>query len=247
MVFVRSLSSLTHLVSGASLVSKFGRNADIDTASDEDVWTVGGTRGWLNTASAFEVVSSSTNDTSGGAGAQAITIQGLDAGFNYAEEDVTLAGTSASSATTTTWMRVNRAFVKQVGVYGGTNDGALTVRLTSAGATQTEIVAGMGQTEQTHYSVAANRGAHLLSFYVLTDANKSVTPTLWVRPGIDTISSVFAQAKRKMWGGTGIQNYNRDYAACPALDGPCDIWWSSAVAANNTEVEAGFDVLITKG
>ena len=140
------------LVNGYSVVSKFGRNPSIDLGDTEDIWTVGGTKVWLSTAVTMEAISTSGDDAAAPAiGAQIITIQGLDENFDDAEEDIIMNGASASAATTTTFIRISRAFVKQVGTYLGSNIGLITIRISGAGATQTDIVAGVGQTDQTHF------------------------------------------------------------------------------------------------
>ncbi len=230
---------------GLLAVSKFGRNGDIDLAAAEDVWTVGGERAWLSAASALEAVSSSATDTAAGDDARVIMVEGLDENFAYATEAITLNGASASSATSTTFIRVNRVYVTQVGTYGGTNAGTITVRLESAGATQAQIAAGNGQTEQTHYSVAADKTAYMIRHYVNTDSSKSISPTLWQRPGIDSVSAPFVHAKRKLWGATGVAGSSEHiYASYPSVAGPADIWWGCAVSANNTEVEAGYDLYV---
>ena len=228
-----------------SRVSKFGRNADIDTAAAEDVWTPGGVRTWLTAAVTLEAISADANDTAAGSGAQIITVQGLDGNFAEVEEDITMNGLGASSATSSSFIRVNRAFVKQVGTYHGNNAGTITIRTSGGGATQADIVAGYGQTEQTHYSLPTGKTAILSGFFVSTDGSKSITPTLWHCPGIDDVTTGFVGAQRKLWGATGLQGHlQHDYESPPRMDGPCDIWWSATVAANNTEVEAGFDLVV---
>lgn len=233
------------LIPGYSVVSKFGRNPDIDLGAAEDIWTVGGIRTWLSAAATLEAISTSINDTSGGSGAQIITVQGLDGSFLEVEEDITMNGTSATSATSNSFIRVNRAFVKQVGTYRGNNEGDITIRISGGGATQTNILTAIGQTEQTHYTIPANKDALLMMMYTSVDSTRTATPTLYQIPGADDVSAPYVGALRKVFGLTAL-NVDEDhkYEAYPKLTGPTDIFWRATVSANNTAVEAGFDLLL---
>ena len=91
-------------------LDKFGYNADIAT-SQETLWSLGGSYTWRTTAVAMKISSSDAKDTAAGVGARTVTIQGLDANFAEVEETVTMAGQTASTATTQTFLRVHRAFV----------------------------------------------------------------------------------------------------------------------------------------
>lgn len=228
-------------IPGRSTVNKFGRNTAVGTSA-EDIWTVGGVRAWLSAATLFEVLSGSTDDDEGGSGAEKIMIEGLDANFDLATEEVTLNGTSAV-ATTTQFIRFNRAYVTQVGTRHGTNVGLITIRVASAGATQGEIVAGKGQTEQTHYSVPRNKYALLEVARVSVDSTKTVSCDLFRREGIDSAS---AQAKRKLWGVTGLTGAAPPQIFDPPvmITGPADIWWDGIVASTDAGVEAGFDLVL---
>jgi hypothetical protein len=222
-------------------IHKFGRNPDVDIG-EEDIWTVGGERTWLTSASTLEVISDDANDDVGGTGAMSVIIEGLDENFDFASETVAMNGVSASDPTTKSFIRVNRVYVAATGTYNGNNIGNIIVRISSGGATQAEILAGIGQTEQTHYSVSVNRRFHLASCYISVPANKSVDAALWWRPFINSVSSPFAGAKRKQFGITGFTGfYTYEYVAFPSIQGPCDIWASATSNAANVEIEFGYD------
>lgn len=88
---------------GASTWNKFGYNSDLDNGVTETAWAPGGTYAVPTTASTLTVVSSSTNDDSGGTGANTIYIIGIDANRDAQEELITMDGTTPV-VTTTTWL-----------------------------------------------------------------------------------------------------------------------------------------------
>ena len=175
------LSIIKGDVDGYSFVRKFGFNSDIDTAADEDIWSVGGNYSFPSSASILRVDSTSASDvgTLGGkgVGAQVVTIQGLNADYNEVEVDVTLTGTVAVS-TTQTFIRVNRAFVKEAGS-NGTNVGDINIDL--GGADRSQIPATYGQTQQTIYTVPAKKTAYLMdmSGAVVKRSSGIATLELW--------------------------------------------------------------------
>jgi len=245
--YARSLQFLADHSYGKTItpISKFGANTDVDLAAVEDVWTVGGTRTWLSAAVPITAVSASTADNAGQAGALVITIQGLDSNWDEAEADLTMAGASQSAATTASFFRINRAFVKEMGTYHGSNTGAITIQSTTGGV-HGQIAAASGQTEQSHYSLATGKTLHLASCYVSGDVTLVITPVLWQATGIDDVSTPFVGAKRKLFGISGLKGHvSHQFDAWPTISGPADVWWSVDAASNNTSVEAGFDGFLT--
>ena len=232
------------LVTGFTSYSKFGYNPTIDNSATEDIWSVGGTRVWLSTATALEILSSSGSDDVGSSGATKVTIQGLDNNWDLAEATVSMDG-ATPVALPGTWFRINRMFVAEVGTYAGNNVGNITLRIPGPGATQAFIAATVGQTEQTHFSCPRNTVACLQTVYISTDSTKVIDATVWQNANISDVTTPFGCAKRKVFGVTGLQgSMNHVYDAHPVLTGPCDIWWSATSHANGTEVEAGFDLLL---
>lgn len=229
---------------GYSIVSKFGRNLAIDNGATADIWTVGGVRTWLSTAETLEALSGSGLDDAGSSGATKITIQGLDDNWDNQEVEIIMDGANPVTLPGL-WRRVNRAFCSEVGTYGGNNVGLITVRIDSAGATQTEILAGIGQTEQTHWSMARNYTGVITAIYMSTDSSKVIDATIWQHYNISDIVTPFAGAQRKIWGITGLQGGDQySHVTHGLLTGPCDVWWEATSHAQGTEVEAGFDVII---
>lgn len=113
-------------ISGHNFVHKFGYNPEIG-ATDETIWTEGGSYVYPTTASTMYISSSSTADTAAGTGARTVTVSGLDANFIEISETVSLngqAGVQLNGALN--WYRVNRVIVNTAGS-GGANAGVLYV------------------------------------------------------------------------------------------------------------------------
>lgn len=143
-------------ITGWTTSDKFGFNSDIDTGTyPEDIWSVGGVyAGWLSSEEEFEILSSSTEDTAAGVGAQKVVISNLlDANFDAQEDvEITLNGTTAVSLGATEYKRCSRAYVKDVGS-SAANVGTITIRGASTSTTVASIPAGKGQTQMALYTV----------------------------------------------------------------------------------------------
>lgn len=238
---------------GATIVHKFGRNGDIANGTSEDIISQGGTYAWLQSATTLEAISSSVNDDSGGTGARVITVQGLDENFDAVEEDITMNGTSVSIATTATFIRVNRAFVKDAGTYASTsaggNAGTITVRIVSAGATQIEIALigaiAVGQSQIARYTVPNGKTAYILSTFLNVNSIKTADVYCWQRQGADIVSAPFT-SKRLVFQFDSIAGgapFNPDAPSDPFPE-KTDIWFTGFANSANTEVEVDFELLV---
>jgi len=151
-------------VTGYSSVNKFGHNPAA-TAGD-DIWSAGGSYNFYPTnAAAMEIVSTDTNDVSGGAGAQSVTVFGLDGNWDEISETVTMNGTTAVDLTNT-YRRMSRAFVNTIGT-ADSNVGAIVIEEDgSTGETGAYIAAGDGQTQQAIYTIPRGKSAMFIKGYV---------------------------------------------------------------------------------
>lgn len=170
-----------------TMVNKFGINKNITTA-EQDVWGPGGTLSYLTTAATMEAISSDANDTAAGTGAREVTVYGLDENWNEASETLAMAGTSASSASSTTFIRIYRVAVSQTGAYGGTNAGNITIRVSSAGSTQGYVLLGKGQSQGVHYTIPRGHKAFIIAMHATIDTSKSVTFNVYKRDRANDIS-----------------------------------------------------------
>lgn len=232
------------LVTGMSGVRKFGHNESVGT-SFEDIWDAGGTYPFPTSALAVRVAAGgNAADDSAGAGARTIRVVGLDETWADASEDITLAGASASAATTTTFIRVFRAYVLTAGTYGAPNTGDISIETT--GSTElARIPAGLGQTMMAVYTIPAGKVGYLVGIDVASETKKTFSIRLWRREDADTTSAPFS-GKRLVSEFHGIADRaSRSYRTLPAVfPAMTDIWMAAAVETGTGMVAAEFDVVL---
>ena len=159
---------------------KFGVNEAVGNGAFEDIWSVGGTATLPTAAETVRVkAGGDAADDAAGAGARTITVYGLDENWAEQSEVITLAGASQSSATTTTFIRINRAEITTVGTAFGTNTAAITIENTSSTDVLAEIPAGTGKTQTSLYAVPANKTAYLTAIKVSCGQADSADIRLW--------------------------------------------------------------------
>lgn len=212
--------------SGYKVVEKFGNNPSVAGAL-EDIWSAGGTySGWLTAASAVRVRAggdAADVDTTG-AGARTIEVQGLDEDWLEATEVISLAGASASAATTTTFVRVFRAFVKTCGTYTDSNTAAILIE-TTAGTLVAQIDADYGQSEMCIYTIPENLVGFVLSMHMsVSDSGDGADVFLMTRANADTVAAPFEPARTRLSFFDVVNQANRDMLAGIRLASRTDVW-----------------------
>lgn len=227
-----------------SSVHKFGANGSVGTV-EEDIWTPGGIYPWPTAAETVRVkAGGDANDDAAGTGARKVMIEGLDSSFNAVSEEVTLAGASASSPTSASFRRINRAYVTEVGTYTGTNAGQIQIENTTSLAVLADIAASDGQTEMSMYTVPNNFMAYLVGQTVTISGTKDGDARFWQRPGANDVTVPF-QAKRivaKVDGLTG--EFEEPFRAYVEFAAMTDLWWSGVVDATTTRIATTYDLIL---
>jgi hypothetical protein len=239
------------LADGQSVVHKFGRNEAVSTSVLEDVWSVGGVYTFPTVAQKIVAVSSSANDTSGGTGARVITIMGLDENFNEVSEDITMNGQSETVQTSASYIRINRAIVKESGIYSnvqsGPNAGDITIQY-SGSTVLAEIqdgVPSIGQTQSTIFTVPVGKTAYITAVTANVDSNQTATVYAWQRPNADTVAAPFS-AKRNLFilnGVSGVNPLPIKYPMGPFYE-KTDLWFSALGGAALTSLEVDYEILL---
>lgn len=230
-------------VPGFTANDKFGYNLDVGT-SYETIWTVGGNPTFQTSAGTIEAISSDTNDTVAGTGARKIIVIGLDANWDEITEEIEMNGTSASAASTKSFIRVNRAYVSECGTYGGTAIGAITIRKSGAGATFTNIVADAGQTHQAFFSVPRNKRIYVYSLHMAVDSGKQATIRARARNNADVTSAPFS-AWRDQLLLTGIVGFNENEFHVPWIgEGKSDLVVQAKVPSTAAAVSAYWEYIL---
>ncbi len=238
-------------VSGHKLIQKFGRNEDVDTVI-VDINMLDVNYSWLQSASTLEAISTDVNDTAGGSGAQTIMIEGLDASFNEISESLTMLGTSATSATSASFIRVHRAYVVTSGTYSGTGSGShlgdIKIRLSSAGADQLLISTSplaVGQTQAARYTIPNGKTGYLIDFTRSVDTSKVADVYFFKRENADDVATPFDAMRIvfMMDGVTDQMSRNRDGLMQKFLQ-KTDLWTAAVSTSVNAEVEVSFSLLL---
>lgn len=228
-------------------VNKFGRNANIDTAADEDIWDGGGTWVAPTAARTHDIASTSANDTSAGTGARTVRIYGLQT-WATAEstEDVTLNGTS-NVATANSYVIIYRMQVLTVGS-GGTNAGDITATAQTDATVTAQISIGEGQTLMAIYGIPSGTIAYGTKWYAAinrTLTSGSIDCSLLVKTNADQSDSVFRVDHRLGLSLSGTSYVEHGFLPPVPVVGPAIVKVRGiAASANNTDVSAGFDFVL---
>ncbi len=242
-------------IPGWLTMSARGRNGDVDTGSPESIWSPGGIYLFPTVASTLEAISDSANDTAVGSGARTIRISGLDANFDYIEEDVTMNGTTVTTPTSQSFIRVNTVFVLDAGTYSqpdaGGNEGTIDIQISGAGAIQAQIpfepIASLsaGISSQARISIPRFCNMVIPSASVFADSKKIIDAAFFVRPGANALSAPFSSriliGSVEAFGGTLAVDVPFQGKV---IQGPADFWWVAQATDNNAEITASFTLLV---
>jgi len=222
-------------------IHKFGYNGAVGT-TPEDIWSQGGAYNWLTAASALRIrAGGDAADTAAGANARKIKLVGLNENGVLATEDVVTAGASASDPTTTTFCRLFRAYVIEVGTYGVANLDVIDIE-TTGGTLVGHIVAGVSQTQMSMYTVASDKNAYLKRVSITVNTNQSANVVLWKRENYDVVSGAMSP-KRLVMEWDGIVSEVISVLEEPILFTPkTDIWMSGAANAGATSISVEYDL-----
>lgn len=226
-------------------VHKFGRNVAAGT-SEEQIQFGGGTLVPLTSAVTIEAISDDANDTVAGSNARTIRIWGVDGDFNAVTEDITLAGLSASVATTQTFLRVYKGRVLTNGTYNTKNAGNISIRVSGAGAVQATIVADTSVTETTHYTIAAGYTGYLVRVAIEVDSAKTARIVMHSRGNTNLTTAPFDPvAHIHTWDGVkgGLP---LDLKEPHTFAAKTDIWFTSVAGAVSTSLEADYDLILVQ-
>lgn len=227
-------------VSEASTLNKFGRNLDIDTAAEEDVWSYGGL--WVppTTARVHAITAGAADVAVTGTGARTLEIQGLDATFASVTETVNLNGATPVN-TAYSYVIIHRMIVKTAGS-GGKNAGIILATAATDATITASIEVGYNQTLMAIYQVPAGKSLYMSGYYASINATTAAKADvfLWAKPFGETWQIKHVQGIDS--SGNGVL----DRIFCPPVKfaEKTIVRISATVSANNTDVSAGFDGVI---
>jgi hypothetical protein len=243
-------------IPGLAAVRLNGVNPAVAINTLEDVWQVGGLYTWLSAAVALEAISSDANDTVAGSGARKVIVEGLDASFLEVSEEIDMNGASASTATTQTFLRINRVYVSEHGTYGATtaggNTGTITIRTESAGATHASIglstqgSAGFGVSRLGRYTVPAAKSALLVAHEQSVATGSTAEFHCWTRENADDVTVPVSSQQQLFSYGSFLGTQQVKHTIPHVLPAKTDLWFSAIGGAAEVLVTLAADlVLIT--
>ena len=236
------------LIDGVTYVAKFGRNLDCDSAATEVIHSLGGGINYIDAASGgsgaqvHDLASTSDNDGAGTeAGAATVRVFGLDANYDFIQEDVTLNGLT-DATTTNSYIDIYRMRVLTTGSYN-TNIGTISATADTDGTVTAEIPADRGSTERAVMTCPRNSYALVVAAYASTlkgSAAAGVDISLRVRSATDGTVSIYNETAMH----TANQPSEGQIFAVPAIvPEKATVYLAASVSADNVLITGGFEML----
>ena len=233
---------------------KFGKCESIPSNTWRDIWANGSTAlgdidyPFPTVARRFRIAAGgNANDTAAGSGAQSITVQYLDEDWNPQTETIATNGASASDWSTGTAIRIERAFVYDVGTYGGNNAGAVSIEHETSGDIVCYIGAGAGQTQLSMYSVQAGHRAILseVNYTIGAAVSQQGDVRMLQRQNADVVTTPFRGVRLVHdMDGTIASNARIQYKSRRVFPEKTDIWCQARGVGATISVSADYDLIL---
>jgi len=228
------------LFSGYSIVNKFERISDIDTRAGEDIWNGGGVYAGFPTGDPeeFQAFSSDAGDT----GVLTITYLASNTSTEYQTATITLNGTTPVNSGITGY-RMHSAQYSS-GTATTFNLGTITVRhRTTTANVFCSMPIGRSQTNIAAYTVPAGSSARLVRLFclILGSTAAQANGALWIR----TLNGS-PRLRRPFSASTSREFEERPYGGLSIPAGSDIMVRISDVSANNSDVIAGYDLVLIK-
>lgn len=243
-------------VTGHQLVNKYGRNGVVGTTAEPIISETLAGAFWTPIAASTVRIKAggSVNDiNTTGSGARTIEVQGIDENFARVTETIACNGASASSSTTTTYFRVDRAFVVTAGTYGGSNAAEIIIENTAGTADiiTIDFHTSTHQGQSLHCAWAAPTGTevYLTGLVYNCDTTKTNDVHLKVTDDISVVSAPYGATRTIM----EFEGVNRQVIftpngpvklSKPGITTPMDIWVEGLVSATTSIVSARMQLLV---
>jgi len=238
-------------IAGHETVHNFGENPDIVASTTENI-AFNSVLVMPSSASTVRIKSGgSTSDTAAGAGATEVTVEGLDENWESASEAIATNGSSASSATTTTFRRVFRAYVSGFGTVfttgtAGGNVGNIEIE-TTGGTVVVTIPSGKGQTLTSLYTVPAGYTAYLTRAAATVESNKASDVRMWQRPDADDVTTPVRGRRLITEFEKIIGYYPKVFNSWPSFTEKTDLWATgTAPSGNSSAISFEYDLTLVK-
>ena len=245
--FAASEGNLT----GVRAIHKFGHNTTVGTSFVPI--TLGGVyrTPQVSGATALRVkAGGDANDTAAGTGAREITLEGLDETGAYATEVVATAGASASSATTTTFLRLFRAYVSASGTYATATAGSHSAQIQiedSSGTNNWAFISATdfprSQSQIGVYTTPLGRTVYITGIIVTVETTKAADILLFQRGGVLDTAAPY-EGMRILLEWTGIEDKLVEEFPTPIkLTELTDIGFMGKVGSSTADISVDFEMI----
>lgn len=230
-------------VTGYSIVNKFGHNPDIDAGVITDIWDYGGLYTYPTVAAVNYISSDNILDT------QIITVEGLDANWEFQRVNVVLDGQNKTQiGTTETWMRVFKAYNSDSTEFSGTvyiyeNDTVVLGVPQTDAAIKAFLSTTAQQTEMALYTIPANKTGYLIQKrWSLNDSGSTrAIVTMMVRE----FGGIFRSKGLNALKNSGVSLIEIDYPLPLVIPEKSDILMRCReTTSNNTGITGHFSILL---
>lgn len=226
------------------IVHIFGYNPDVDSGTEETIWTAGGLYQHLASPTIMTVSSSSVSDTSAGIGARTVYIVGINSTGGEVSETVTLNGQTAVN-TTHTYTEIQNATVVSVGStghnVGNISIGTGTVTAGVPANIYGHILATENKSLIGHYTVPNGYTGYLISGNIsvgATTASKNVIGRLKVRENDIIYTGAIVSF------GSGVVSYDFKYPL--KINQNACISATALTTTNDEKISCYFQLLLIK-
>lgn len=234
-------------VPGHSLVHKFGWTNQANT-NHNHIWNnpvADLDLVWAAVSETFDIVSADANDTIAGTGARTVFIEFLDDNFITQIEEFNTNGTTIVTTTGFSGRRLQRAWIGDTGTYGGTNIGTITITGTDSGENYAFLEPLEAQTQNTQYTVPAEKTGFILNASMTVESNKLATFHMHYRNDADVIVAPFASPRiLHEWDGLG-QGLSEKFEANHRMSSKTDIWCDGQMSTGSGGIlQFDYDILL---
>ncbi len=232
-------------------VHKFGRNDAVGTSFVPVA--MGGVyqTPLSSSATTLRIAAGNANDTAAGTGAREVLLFGIDENGDHASEAVATAGASASSATSTTFMRLYRAYVSSSGTYAtqsaGSHAGDIVIENGAGGTTWATLSSTdfpKAQSEIGVYTIARGKKGYIPNMKIFADSTKTTDIIFFQRT--DILRTSAPHAAMRMATDITITGGESDIMVSTPMGpfiGPCDIGFMAKVDQTTAAVEVDFEII----
>lgn len=229
-----------------AILTRFGFNPDVDTASAEGIIQQGGNYVPPTTARIHNISSSDINDTSAGTGARTILIFGIDGSYNRATETVTMNGTT-NMPTVNSYHHIHLVQIITAGSTAN-NIGTISAVAQTDATTTITVSPGFNQSCSSVYLVPVGYKGYIMKIRARmqqSTATSGANIALLIQP----FGGVYQTKTILGLNNSGNSEVENDYSySCPfIIQEKSFIKLRCLIATNNnTEIMAEYDLIVVQ-